>query len=209
LFNNKSAPKDERAELNHRPEYYMNYNDELCNRPEKISENLRLRIRSIVMDPKRNSDWDDVADDIVSRFYPNLSKLEKLVCRGIIQAGRDLNGTHCPSEEIELRLYKEYITIFKSNYRVKNTILMLCSKGVVKWMTKLIFDRYRNGKIFQIIRCETYGINPEIIQDIGTKAFGEICRLSTEDTYEGHFSIKYKQYLTTRELHAPFYPILN
>jgi hypothetical protein len=215
MINNKSPSDNERADLNHQTEYDMNYNDELCNRPEKISENLRIRIRSIVMDPRRKSDWNDVTDEIVSRFYPNLSKLEKLVCRAIIQAGWDLNGNHCPCEHIELRLHKEYISIFKSKYRIKNTILVLCSKGVVKWMTKLTFDRYseldryRNGKTFRITQCETYSINPETVQDIGTEALGEICRLSTENMYEGYIAIKYKQYLITHKLHPPFYPMLN
>ena len=215
MVNNKSPSDNERAELNHQTEYYMNYNDELHKRPEKISQNLRIRIRSIVMDPKRKNDWDDVTDEIVSRFYPTLSKLEKLICRGIIQAGWDLNGNHCPCEQIELRLHKEYISIFKSKYRIKNTILVLCNKGVVKWMTKLTFgrysefDRHRNGKTFQITQCETYSINPETVQEIGTEALGEICRLSTENTYEGYIPIKYEEYLITRKFLSPFYPILN
>jgi hypothetical protein len=207
MINDKSRANDETSELIHQPINYMSYNDEICNRPEWISGNLRMRIRSIVKNPKRRGGWDEVADEIVSLFYPKLSKQEKLVCTCIIQSGRDLNGIHLPSEEIELRLddYKG----FKNKQEIKNTILVLCSKGVIKWMTKLIIEKYRNGEIFRTRRCETYSMNPETMQYIANEAFREISRINDENTYYSCLPVKYKKYLTWIQFPRQFHPIVN
>jgi hypothetical protein len=186
----------------------MNYNDELCERSERISENLRIRIRSIVKNPKKHNDWDEVVDDIISRFYPNLSKAERTACRCIVDAGRDLHGDRLPCEEIEARLpiYNEF---FSKRHRMKNIILLLCNKGAVKWMTNIHIERYRNGKVFRVVKYETYSMNPEIIHHIATRAYVEILRLQTEKEYEGCFPVKYKKYLTWINFPREYHPILN
>jgi len=187
----------------------MDHNDDYCKHPEKISENLRGRIRYIVKWTwKNDGGWDDVADEILIRFYPNLSKREKLVCRCLVQTVRDLGGSCCPCEEMELRLYQYYEKIFQNN-EIKNTILGLCNKGIIRWMTKLIPEKNKDGKIVRISGCETYNIHPTTVQDIEMEAFREICRLSTEDTYDDHFPVKYSEYLTTTKLAPAFHPILN
>jgi hypothetical protein len=189
-------------------QYYMNYNDDLIERPKRIDANLKIRIRSIVKGPRKHNDWDEVADEIISRFHPNLSKLEKIVCRCIVQAGRDLNGPRLPSEEIEARL-PTYSEVFNSKYRIRNSILILCNQGIVNWMTNLYTQRYRNGKVFRISHYQTYGMNPEIIHDIAKRAYIEILNLSTENTHRGSFPIKYKKYLTWLNFPPEFDPILN
>lgn len=92
---------------------------------------------------------------------------------------------------------------------MRNIILALCNKGIVRWMTKLDIERYRNGKIFRVVRYQTYGMNPEIIHHIAGRAYAEIQRISSENTYEDYFPVKYKKYLTWISFPREHYPILN
>lgn len=205
----KTIPTDEGKKLDCQCKYLMNYSDELCDRPEKISENLRKRIRFIVKWTwKKDGGWDDVAEEILMLFYPNLSKREKLVCRCLVQTVRDLGGSCCPCEEMELRLYRYYEKIFHNN-EIKNTILDLCNKGIISWVTKLTPERNQDGTIVRFSGCVTYNINPRTLQDVEMEAWREICRLSTEDSYDDHFPVNYSTYLTTSKLSSVFHPILN
>jgi len=177
---------------------------------ERISEDLKRRIRFLVKwTRKKDGGWDDVADEIVNRFYPSLSKLEKLVCRCILQTARDLESVCCPCEEIELRLYENYAKSFGNKYRIKNTIIVLCAKGVIKWMTMLTPIKCEDGNL-RILRGETYSINPEIIQDIAYSAFGEICELGTGGPrVRRGIPLPYKSFLTAPNSSRQFFPEVN
>ena len=73
----------------------------------------------------------------------------------------------CPCEEVELRLYENYAKNFGNKYRIKNTIIVLCAKGVIKWMTMLTPIKSEDGNL-RILRGDSYTINPEIIKTLLT-----------------------------------------
>ena len=58
-----------------------------------------------------------------------------------------LESMCCPCEEVELRLYENYAKNFGNKYRIKNTIIVLCAKGVIKWMTMLTPIKSEDGSI--------------------------------------------------------------
>lgn len=177
---------------------------------ERISEDLKKRIRFLVKwNRKKDEGWDDVTDEIVNRFYPCLSELEKLVCRCIIQTARDLESICCPCEEIESRLYEDYAQNFGNKYQIKNTIIVLSTKGVIKWKTRLSPVKTEGGDL-RVLRCETYSINPETIQDIADNAFGEICDLGigVPRILRG-VPLSYNLFLTVSNPPRQFFPELN
>ena len=115
----------------------------------------------------------------------------------------------CPCEEVELRLHENYAKNFGNKYRIKNTILVLCAKGVIKWMTMLTTIKSEDGSI-RILRGDSYTINPEIIQDIAYRAFGEICDLATGGPrVRRGIPLSYKLFLTAPDSSRQFFPEVN
>ena len=66
---------------------------------ERISEDLKRRIRFLVKRTRKNDGgWDDVVDEIVSRFFPNLSKMENLYVDALFRLHEILNPCVVPAK---------------------------------------------------------------------------------------------------------------
>jgi len=179
--------------------------------PERISQDLRRKIRFLVKWNDGDS-WCGVADELIERFYPSLSRDEKLVCKELLDCLRD-RGSCCAREELEYRIMQE--KIFKTESQMRIILHILHSKGIVNWRTRYHLTKSQDGKILLSAKCEIYSIIPETLYDIAMAAYNEVLEIWFEkDRMSGlmkdcSLPIEYTQYLLWSNPPAEFFPILN
>jgi len=185
------------------------YYDEDYIPPEPICAELRRKIYYLMKRNRRGCRFEDVTDEVIACFYPKLSEKEKCVCRLIIEYSYDLG--YCPCWQIKSVALKDY-RIIRAEWQVKNTILNLCMKNVINWMTLLIPEKSENGEILRINRREIYRMNPPALQDMAREARYQFLRFrkNTETrTNIELYDVKYSSFLTLSKLDREEYPIIN
>ncbi|MFI5405827.1 MAG: hypothetical protein ACHQ1D_04860 [Nitrososphaerales archaeon] len=183
---------------------YMDHTEDYVP-PERISGELRRIIRFLIKEIRRkNKRFDILSEEIINRFYPHLSKEEKLVCRFVVESS--IGKGYC----FPILDFIIYENKFRSKLKQRNILLILHSKQIVNWMTRLSYKKSKDGKILDTYRHEVFIINPQSIQDIAQTAHNEILkiRLEEEPLFRQFENRTYKQFLISKSSWTTF-PVLN
>ncbi len=127
-------------------EYCMTDDIELIDLRGKNDDFLKS-VKSMLESSGPLHSLDTVLDELIRKWYPELSKEEAYVLKHVIHMVHDIGFTAAPVDELEVRILDE-CTILKDIDQIDQVVEQICKKGIVKSVMTKYTTRTKEGIIW-------------------------------------------------------------